>query len=389
MRLAYPAFLTTLGLAAFSPSALAQLDPFPRSLIEVGYDQPVQGQGPLAVYAFYYYNNPDFLRTNTVLRLAVAPTYLDGELGFRHLLSPTTDFGIGVEGGGFVDDYYEIRQGHFFKDQSFDGHGGGASLNLYQRLNPSQRIPLQLVVRSGFHYATFAATDRTAPLFRLPNDQVNPFARVGLRLAGEPPLLHPSLAMEVSVWYEHQWRLQHDAFGFARERPIQSEADLYWLYAGLDYAWTNIGHQVSIGLTAGGSAEADRFSAWRLGSMLPLTAEFPLTLPGYFFQELSARRFAHIRAEYFVPLTHNHRWQFIASAASAYVDYLPGFEQPSHWQTGAGGGISYASPSKTWRVILRYGYGFNAIRHGEEGAHSVALLFQYDFERRKHAPGTR
>ena len=31
--------------------------------------------------------------------------------------------------------------------------------------------------------------------------------------------------------------------------------------------------------------------------------------------------------------------------------------------------------------MLRYGYGFNAIRNGKEGAQSIGLLFQYNFEK--------
>ena len=76
--------------------AQAQLDPINRSMIHVGYDQSFNGQGPQAAYLFYYYNDPDFLSTNKTLRLVLAPVYLDGELGFRELLSPNTDFGIGL-----------------------------------------------------------------------------------------------------------------------------------------------------------------------------------------------------------------------------------------------------------------------------------------------------
>jgi len=47
--------------------------------------------------------------------------------------------------------------------------------------------------------------------------------------------------------------------------------------------------------------------------------------------------------------------------------------------------LGYDEPlSEVWRVILCYGYGFNALRDGQEGAHSVGLLFQYNFEQRKH-----
>ncbi len=66
-------------------SALAQIDPYPRSLLQLGYDQSLSGQGPQSLYAYYHYNNPEFLRTNVTLRLAVAPVYFDGEIGFRQL----------------------------------------------------------------------------------------------------------------------------------------------------------------------------------------------------------------------------------------------------------------------------------------------------------------
>jgi hypothetical protein len=63
------------------------------------------------------------------------------------------------------------------------------------------------------------------------------------------------------------------------------------------------------------------------------------------------------------------------------VDSLPGFEDDNSWHTGAGGALTYTSRNKVCRIALRYGYGFNANRNGDEGAHSVGLLFQYDFEK--------
>ena len=375
------AFALLLGSAL---AVWAQIDPYPRNLLQLGYDYSLSGQGPQSLYAYYYYNNPALMNTNTALRLAVAPVYLDGELGFRQLLSPYTDVGLGFSGGGFAENYYEIRQGHYYKDESFDGHGGGASLNLYHLINPRQMIPLNAVVQGGFHYSTYSRTDETADSFALPANRENTFLRAGLRLAGREPMLYPDLAMEVSVWYERQWRFNGSTYGFA-DNPLQVQptTDLYWLYAGLNYAWTNTGHQFTFGLTAGGSEDADRFSAWRLGGVLPLAAEFPLTLPGYCYQELSAQRFVHLSGSYVLPLSANHRWQARLGAASAYLDYLPGFEQSSPWQTGVGTALSYTSRNQVWRAIVRYGYGFNALRDGREGAHSVGLLFQYNFEQRK------
>lgn len=372
-----------LGLGfVFSGASItsAQIDPYVRNLLQLGYDQALAGRGPQAAYAYYYYNNPTFLRTNLALRLAVAPVYLDGELGFRQLLSPYTDAGLGVSGGGFSDNYYELRRGRYQRDESFQGYGGGAAVKLYQRLNPDQLIPLNAVVQGGFHYSTYARTDETAAQFRVPDERVNSFVRTGLRFAGKEPMLYPDLAMEVSAWYERRWRMsEEDTYGFAGDRRVRPTSDLYWLYAGLNYAWTNIGTQFTFALTAGGSQNADRFSAWRLGGVLPLAAEFPLTLPGYYYQEISAQRFAHLNVSYMFPLSMNHRWQLRLGATSAYVDYVPGLGQTGHWHSGVGPELSYTSARDTWRVVLRYGYGVNAERAGGDGAHSVGLLCQFNF----------
>src|SRR5947209_4682774 len=72
----------------------AQIDPIHRNLVELGYDQPLAGQGPQGVYAYYYYNDPEFFRTNQAMRVAIAPAYLDSEIGFKQVISPYTDIGI-------------------------------------------------------------------------------------------------------------------------------------------------------------------------------------------------------------------------------------------------------------------------------------------------------
>jgi hypothetical protein len=374
--------LSTGLLLALAPLAvLAQIDPTHRNLLQLGYDQPLTGRGPQALYAYYYYNQPDFIRTNVVLRLAIAPVYLDSELAFKQLISPTTDFGIGLYGGGYGDNYYEVRQGQYWREESFDGHGGGASVNLYQLTNPGMEIPLHAVLRGGFRYTTFEGTDRTANAFQTPDDRATGFARAGLRFAGKEPVLYPDLGLEVSAWVERQWRSRHGLYGYAGDRGTESHTDLFWAYAGLNYAWTNIGHKASLAVTAGGSDDADRFSAWRLGGVLPLVSEFPLVLPGYYYQELTARRFVHLYGSYLIPLDAARRWQFRLEAASAAIKALPGFEQRGSWQTGAGCGLTFTPASKTCQIVLRYGYGFNALRDGEEGSHSVGLLVQYDFDR--------
>src|SRR6476659_8824615 len=119
-----------------------QIDPTKRELIQLGYSYPLQGHAPLSAYAFYYANLPNFYQSNLTLRLAVAPVYLDAEVGLVHLLGENTDLGLGITGGGFADTYSEIRQGKYLLGESFTGHGGGVIASVYHLFNPGQRIPL-------------------------------------------------------------------------------------------------------------------------------------------------------------------------------------------------------------------------------------------------------
>jgi hypothetical protein len=376
-----PLIAAAVLLAGFN--CQAQIDPDHRSLLELGYDQPLAGQGPQGIYAYYYYNNPDLFDTNLDFRVAVAPAYMDGELGFKQLLSPTTDVGLGFNGGLFGANYYEVRQGQYYKSESFNGDGGGTALSIYQLLDPGLLIPVSMVARGGLRVSTYRDTSETAATFALPGDQVEAFTLGGIRFAGKEPVLYPDLGLELSAWFEREWRTDTQPYGYDDDRSISPGVNLYWLYAGLDYAWTNSGQKMSFAFTAGSSTGADQFSAWRLGGVLPLVSEFPLTLPGYYYEELTAVSFQHFYASYDVPLDPAHRWDFRLEAATAHLGYLPGYEQASDWQTGAGGGLSFAPKNKNFEIVLRYGYGFNALRDGREGAQSVGLLFQYNFEKHR------
>jgi hypothetical protein len=195
---AFFALVMLVGWLAGSPCS-AQIDPEHRSLLELGYDQPVTGLGPQGIYAYYYYNQPNFFNTNTALRMAFAPAYVDGELGFKQLLSPTTDVGFGFNGGAFGANYYEVRQGQYYQSESFYGNGGGANVSVYQLLNPGMLIPVNVVARAGFLDSAYLGTSDTADNFTLPGNQVMAFTRTGIRVAGKEPLLYPDLGMELSV----------------------------------------------------------------------------------------------------------------------------------------------------------------------------------------------
>lgn len=360
--------------------ASAQIDPIDRRLIQVGYNTSFEGHPPLAMYAFFYYNKPNFLdHTNLVLRLAIAPTYLDSELGFKDLLGPNTDVGIGLAGGGYADSYSEIRRGKYLPEESFEGHGGELSLSVYHLFNPGATIPLNGVLRGIAHYTFYNRTSDTAPDFELPDDRGLFEVRTGLRWGGKEPTLFPSLAMELSIWYQGEFRTHSDAYGFDNDRAVKSDSHLFWGQALLAYTMPTLKHNFYISLIGGTSIDTDRFSAYRLGALLPMVSEFPLSLPGYYYQEISAREFVLLGANYLMPLEKTQRWNLDFTGATAAVNYIEGLEQPGHWHSGVGAGVLYKTPS--FKIIVSYAYGVDAIRAHGRGAHSIGVLTQLDWSK--------
>lgn len=372
------------ALVTVAVMAEAQIDPVKRQLLQFGYMSPLQGKAPLAGYAFYYRNDPSFFRTNLAWRLAVAPVYLDTEWGIHQALGEQTDLGLGLAGGGFADSYSEIRRGNYLEEESFVGHGGELSVSVYHLFNPGSQIPLNLVLRGTLHHTLYETDSDTDPAFQLPKDRTTFSVRTGLRWGGSEPLLFPSLAMELSAWYEGEFRSESGAYGY-NDRGVEPQSHSFWGQALLAYTLPQSEHYFRVSVTAGANLQADRFSAYRLGALLPLVSEFPLTLPGYYYQELSAERFALLGVSYIFPFGSSKYWGANLTATTAYVDYLPGLEQPGHWHSGVAGGILYRRPDSPLKVMLLYAHGVDAIRRGGRGDHSVGVLLQWDLEKARTA----
>ncbi|HAV61884.1 MAG TPA: hypothetical protein DCY13_05925 [Verrucomicrobiales bacterium] len=376
--------LTALFLALTAGGvfpAFAQIDPDKRQLIQLGFNHHLVGEAPLNAYGFYYFNQPGFWRTNLTLRLAIAPVYLDGELGIREALGRNTDVGINFAGGGFAESYFEFRRGSWIEEESFTSHGGGAGLSLYHRFNPQQQIPLSLVLRATPEYSTYDDDDETDPAFELPRNQWSHRFRGGVRWGGREPLLAPRLAMEVSGWYETDLRMEPGAYGFNDDRRLEEWTHRLWGRALLIYTIPEWEHQFEASVSGGTSWETDRFSAFRLGGMLPLAEEFALLLPGYFFQEISAERYFHFLAAYRMPLGQRNRWHWKTTFAGAGVDPLPGVTMGETFLTGIGSGITYLDNSGSWQATVAYAYGFQAIRPDGFRGHSLSFLLQFDLGR--------
>jgi hypothetical protein len=252
---------------------------------------------------------------------------------------------------------------------------------VYHCFNPADLIPLNLVAHVAAHYSFYEGDEKTAANFQLPADGLTLRLRTGLRYGGIEPTLFPDLALELAVWYQGEFRVSHDPYGFNGDRRVEKTPHLFWASAALSYTLPESRHNFFVRLIAGGSADADRLSAYRLGGFLPLVAEYPLSLPGFFFQELSAKQFALLNASYTLPLTRNKRWCLELNGATAGVDYLSGTAQPGHWVSGVGAGVMYRSSGDRFKIILGYAYGIDAIRSSGRGANSFSVLLQWDLDK--------
>lgn len=352
-------------------------------MLQMGYDQSSGGRGPLEGYLYYYLNEPHILGSSDTMRVALAPVYLDSELGIHAALGPKTDLGLGLAGGGFADSYDEIRRGIYLRGESFNGDGATASVGVYHAFPKIGPVPLEGILRARAHYMAFSANSTTEPSFTTPRDQVEIIHRAGLRLGGVEPTMLPKMAAELSIWNEGRYRTVPGTYGYGGvDRTLQADTQLFWARALLVFNKPESANRFIIGLTAGESVHPDRLSAYRLGGVMPAISEYPLVLPGYYWQEVSARAFGLLGGTYIIPLSADRKtWTALPMASTALVNYAPGLDQKGHTQTGVGMGLSYLSHSRAWKILGGYGYGIDAIREGGRGGQMVGLLVQFDFQR--------
>jgi len=362
----------------FAGTAGAQIDDSRRLLLEAGYEDGLGNPGPSAPYAFLHLNRPRIAGPGSALRLVIAPVYADAELGLPGLFGTKTDLGLGLSGGGYAFGHAQVDRGDERPGESFIGHGGGPSVSLYPRIAKIGPVPVSGVFRMALSYTDFQRTSRTDARFQLPPDQWTGSARAGIRAGGVEPGVDKGRALEVSLWTEKRVRDKPAAFGYDDDRVVSRSVNLVWgrLLASLPGPGST---RVGAGLNAGVGGHVGRLSAYRLGGMGTLTSEFPLVLPGYFTQEISARRFVHAWGRTAVPFPGSDRYFIDLAAAGASVGPIPGTDPGAARHVGFSVGASYAPKLGGLHGQLAYGYAPTALRGTRRGAHSAALSVEIDF----------
>jgi hypothetical protein len=368
-------------IAVSATTVYSQIDPVPREILHLGVNAPLNGNGPKGAYAFYYWNMPNIPTTNQTLRLAIAPTYVDSELGFTSLLGPNTDFAVGAAGGAFANNYDEVRGGTYYKDQSFEGYSAGLSASVYHLVNPGGMVPLSAILRQSVVYNSWTKGSDTGNNFDLPDNQPILTTRVGARWGGKEPILWPKLALEVSAWYEIDKRTDAGTYGYNNDRDLRNTPQRVFGRALFNFTTFHDQHYIQAVIQGGAAFDSDRISCYRLGGVLPYTKEFPVRIPGYYFQEISAQDFVQTYVLYAIPFGPEKSWSVIGNGGAAVVKYQEGMGQGGSLNSGVGGGIGYSAPNRKWKVVSLFGYGFQAERPNGDGhgGYTLACAFQYSF----------
>ena len=372
--------LILAGVAGPASLAGAQPDPEGRLNLELGLEAAAKGNAPVSPYAFLLWTRPQYPAEHFYSRLVLAPTYLEGELVRDQVFGWTGHaVGFGLSGGLFPYGFDDFQEGRYLPRHSFTGSGGGFHLAYYPHVELADSLPLQGQLRLG---ATFVGYDKgadTASGFQLPQETPLYFGRVGVRLGGRPPELLPTVALGLSLWYEARYRQHADPYGLPGARDsLEHWTDRAWGRLDL-IATVAETHTLSLTATAGTTTRTDKLSTFRMGAALPFRTEFPLSLHGYFSDEIFADSFALVNAAYRVPLLpRSDRLQIQLSADVAQVDYRRGRELPRSTLRGLGVDLTARLTSRL-SVVLGFGYGLDAPRRGGFGGEQLGGELEWKF----------
>jgi hypothetical protein len=371
------ALAAALLLALAAVPARAQIDPTRRVLLLGGYEQGLFAPGPVAPYAYAYMNVPEVAGSSTALRLVAAPVYVDTEMGFLNFIGKYADAGIGFSGGGYAFGQTEVRRGDEKRGESFTGHGGGPSLSLYPKFGNIGPVPINGVARAAASWADYRRSYATAPEFVLPPNEWTGILRFGIRAGGQPPGLDRAPSGEVSLWYEARDREHGGAYGYNGDRVAQRATHLYWTRLLFAYDFPE-DRRLGVTMNFGAGHDLDRFSAYRVGGMLQNNAEFPMSIPGYFSQEIMAEKVAHVWVRFGKGLTDERRIVFNWFAGGAVIKPVPTTDAGGAQHAGVGMGVEFLPKKEkgALRGMLSFGYSPTAVRGGHRGAESVALSME-------------
>ena len=356
------------------------MDAESRTFFEGGVEYPLRGNGPLTGYGYLFYTKPHFLEEDLYLRLVIPPGYFISELIKDHFPTQNSAVGIGISGGFFAESQTEFLNGHYEKDQSFNGDSVGGTFAYYLRsLKIGGVLPAEGQIRVNPKYVWYDRTSNTSDSFRLPENTAIYDVRAGIRLGGVPPELFPNAALELSLWQTFSYRDNAGQYGY-RWQPQESNHFTQKTWTRMGGTFTFWGTQQASAFLNGGIAEnTDPLSSFRMGGGLRLRAEFPLLLHGFYVEEVFAKKYVLVNFSYRFPIWPGQDLVHLQLLGDyARVDYISGHSLPRSNLAGVGASLSVAI-TKRIDLVVGYGYGINAPRGRSFGGQEFDAQFEFKY----------
>jgi hypothetical protein len=368
------------GIIAAAHSATAQVDiEHRRDLIIQSSFAVYQSEQPPAVFGVFWFNENNCPWTNTALRVLFAGIYGDVELSKFLSFQPTTAIGAGVGGGAYLDSLTPYEKGERLSHQQFYGDSANARFFVNQMIPNSAEIPLNLRATyqvKGNSYRDGSGTQN----YTLPDNYLTQVLRAEFRFGGVVPGLMAEKGGEVYLALEAAYRSGFDAFG-PDGALFEEESNYQRVYGSVSYRLP-LGKTLLMARATGGLGESlDVLSSYKLGGHLTGVDQLVYMIHGYYVREIFADDFGLVNLQVRVPLLPESKLTghlYADHAVANQFDPRTGKVDEWHNFFGVGAGLSFFAPWQT-RVLVNYGYGFNAIRNGDRGGHEVGLTLEKRF----------
>jgi len=333
-------------------------------------DEAVSGIGAL------WFNENHYPWTNTALRIFYAGIFVDAELSWFVGGQTNTAVGAGAGGGFFADGLTPYRDGDRLTREEFYGDSANGRVFLNQTIPNPTPLPLNLRATYAVVGQFYREASSTKNL-TLPNDHLVQSVFAEMRFGGIEPGLAARRGAEVYLLAEANYRSGFDAFG-----PVGAEYDAESKYTRLFGSLAlklPVGPATVYGRLCGGLGEhIDQLSAWKLGGNLINFDAVTLTIHGYYTREIFAEDFGLANLMVGQKLADWHELTGYLYGDWAVAHTVPPGDGDWRNYFGVGAGVGFRTVFNT-RVLVAYGYGFNARRRDTRGGHELSLALEKQF----------